>query len=217
MSGFAHRLKEEVTRLLDNCSIDQAHSIALTMPRVGFWAGRAAPNTAQILTSKDVNKDQSGSSPSAAGPQAEGASLQSKAPPRETMRYAPIAHLWQHVSFMNDHAPYRHSHHEAQGGDAPAFAANVIAWVGASLAGSIRTGSVCEKTREAWEEAEALERERLNRMGNNDDANGARPLFGSGRGSFVGVVGGIHTGAWGALSAHLRAGPRSPAPNTATR
>ncbi|PWN43370.1 actin-like ATPase domain-containing protein [Ceraceosorus guamensis] len=220
MAGFAHRLKEEVTRLLDNCTIDQPHSVALTVPRVGAWSGKSeksARKASRALADKDLNKAQVGAGGMDDQDTRGKDTTERKAPPREIMRYAPIAHLWQHVSLMNDHMPYIHSNGQAQGGDAPAFAPNVVAWVGASLAGSIRTTSLSERTKEAWEEAEAQERERLNRVGANDDAAGARPLFGSGRGSFVGVVGGIHTGAWGALSAHLRTGPRSPAPNPTAR
>lgn len=111
----------------------------------------------------------------------------------------------------------------AEGGAAPAFAANLLPWMGASLAGALKTTSLNAISREAYDEATksghgeteagddavGTEREREKERtagGNSAGAGTSRPtvLGTSKRGSFVGVVGGLETGAFGGLAAVSR-------------
>lgn len=91
----------------------------------------------------------------------------------------------------------------------------MLAWVGGSLAGSLKTGAIGEQSREAWDENEALfasadriaGREGQRERERERDAATAttRPGWGaSHRGSLVGVVGGLETGTFGALEATQR-------------
>ncbi|KAN0060131.1 hypothetical protein ACQY0O_008105 [Thecaphora frezii] len=99
---------------------------------------------------------------------------------------------------------------KSQGGSAPAFAANLLPFLGASLLGELQTASLSEITREAYDEA-LLAAEKLRKAAtvrdasSNPEACTVRPMLGPGnRGSFVGVVGGLETGAFGALAAVSR-------------
>ncbi|PWZ01744.1 actin-like ATPase domain-containing protein [Testicularia cyperi] len=112
------------------------------------------------------------------------------------------------------------------GGSAPAFAANVLAWMGASLVGALKTSSLTEITREAYDQAlaaalahrrtlsESQMQANAGDAGSQQQSTSAQgeqsearrpPLLGPGnRGSFVGVVGGLETGAFGGLAAVSR-------------
>ncbi|SJX65902.1 related to ACT1-Actin [Sporisorium reilianum f. sp. reilianum] len=99
-----------------------------------------------------------------------------------------------------------------QGGSAPAFAANLLAWMGASLAGALKTTLLNAISREAYDEAHnkptqdeaAAEAEEAGQE--HDKKMPKRPAMpaASKRGSFVGVVGGLETGAYGGLAAVSR-------------
>ncbi|TKY87645.1 hypothetical protein EX895_003226 [Sporisorium graminicola] len=113
-----------------------------------------------------------------------------------------------------------------QGGSAPAFAANLLAWMGASLAGALKTTSLNAITREAYDETHnkatqegAAESEEAGK--DDDKKEPKRPAMPatSKRGSFVGVVGGLETGAYGGLAAvsrHLIGVPSSAASKGST-
>lgn len=100
------------------------------------------------------------------------------------------------------------------GGTAPAFAANLLPWMGASLAGALRTTSLNAISREAYDEAtksmqqaaeEAEEGGKRAEEEKDDSKGNDRPKLGAiKRGSFVGVVGGLETGAYGGLAAVSR-------------
>ncbi|SPO32062.1 related to ACT1 - Actin [Ustilago trichophora] len=114
-----------------------------------------------------------------------------------------------------------------EGGSAPAFAANLLPWMGASLAGALKTTSLNAISREAYDEAsksvqdeadatqEGVKREtdkgeeakeRSSTGPGGEKAATSRPTMmgASKRGSFVGVVGGLETGAFGGLAAVSR-------------
>lgn len=110
-----------------------------------------------------------------------------------------------------------------EGGSAPAFAANLLPWMGSSLAGALKTTSLNAISREAYdevtkpthrngeavEEGDGKEKEKEGSGGSKETDNskgGSRPALSnaSKRGSFVGVVGGLETGAYGGLAAVSR-------------
>lgn len=116
------------------------------------------------------------------------------------------------IAVMNDPWPLSSKTDSGRdlGGHAPAFPANLLTFVGASLAGLLKTSALSEVTREAYDEALSAV-ERLREAGDEGtgaiaaESNPSRPLMGAGnRGSFVGVVGGLETGAFGALAAVSR-------------
>ncbi|EGN99213.1 hypothetical protein SERLA73DRAFT_90479 [Serpula lacrymans var. lacrymans S7.3] len=80
-------------------------------------------------------------------------------------RYAPLRPLTSHFAILNNPAPppATSSRAVANAGKAPSFSPATLAWVGGSLAGSLKTGGV-EVAREKWDEAEA------NRGNDDDDA-----------------------------------------------
>ncbi|EPQ29977.1 uncharacterized protein PFL1_02650 [Pseudozyma flocculosa PF-1] len=125
--------------------------------------------------------------------------------------------LYQRIAVLNDPWPrISPDTGRPQGGTAPAFAANLLPFVGTSLLGELKTAPLSEITREAYEEALAVA-EKL-RKATTGESSGVppqqaggggssvtRPMLGPGnRGSFVGVVGGLETGAFGALAAVSR-------------
>lgn len=73
--------------------------------------------------------------------------------------YAPILPLAPHLAILNDPSPPSPGHPNA--GAAPAFAPSLLAWVGASLTGSLRAGATAEITRERWDEAKEGRRKRF--------------------------------------------------------
>ncbi|SPC64082.1 related to ACT1 - Actin [Ustilago sp. UG-2017b] len=103
-----------------------------------------------------------------------------------------------------------------EGGSAPAFAANLLPWMGASLAGALKTTSLNAISREAYDEAtktvqdetetaqEGADQEKENLKEKGAKANRPAMSAASKRGSFVGVVGGLETGAYGGLAAVSR-------------
>ncbi|CDU22934.1 uncharacterized protein SPSC_01564 [Sporisorium scitamineum] len=125
--------------------------------------------------------------------------------------------LHRSVAALNDPWPdVSHLHlskgkKSAQGGSAPAFAANLLAWMGASLAGALKTTSLNAISREAYDEAhskptqeEAIEREGAGKETEKNEQKRPNMPAASKRGSFVGVVGGLETGAYGGLAAVSR-------------
>ncbi|SPO25264.1 related to ACT1 - Actin [Ustilago trichophora] len=115
----------------------------------------------------------------------------------------------------------------SEGGSAPAFAANLLAWMGASLAGALKTTSLNAISREAYDEAsksvednadathqgakretgageEAKDRSSTGPGGEKAPSSRPTMMGASKRGSFVGVVGGLETGAFGGLAAVSR-------------
>lgn len=100
----------------------------------------------------------------------------------------------------------------ATGGSAPAFAANLLPWMGASLAGALKTTPLTAISREMYDEAtkqtqdkEAATEDTTEKQ-EEKNKQPKRPAMagGSKRGSFVGVVGGLETGAYGGLAAVSR-------------
>ncbi|GAC99114.1 actin [Pseudozyma hubeiensis SY62] len=98
-----------------------------------------------------------------------------------------------------------------QGGSAPAFAANLLPWMGASLAGALKTTPLNAVTREAYDEATKATQDEAGsevteKQDEKDKQQPQRPALtgASKRGSFVGVVGGLETGAYGGLAAVSR-------------
>jgi hypothetical protein len=77
--------------------------------------------------------------------------------PESSHPHQPILALRKHVAILNDPTP------EAVGsaGSAPAFAPSLLAWVGGSLAGSLRAGAKGEVTRERWDDAREVRRKRF--------------------------------------------------------
>ncbi|KAH7927403.1 fungal-specific actin related protein [Leucogyrophana mollusca] len=76
------------------------------------------------------------------------------APPQYD-RYAPLRPLLSYFAILNNPAPQPPASARAAGnaGKAPAFSPATMAWVGGSLAGSLKTGGV-EVAREKWDEAD---------------------------------------------------------------
>ncbi|KAI9566808.1 actin family [Boletus coccyginus] len=85
-------------------------------------------------------------------------------------RYAALRPLVPHIAILNNPAPQPSSSSSpratANAGKAPAFAPVSMAWVGASLAGALKTGGV-EVPREKWDEALSSQ--------NDDDAMESEP------------------------------------------
>ncbi len=125
------------------------------------------------------------------------------------------------VAVLNDPWPESSSStsggKKSEGGSAPAFAANLLPWMGASLAGALKTTALNAVTREAYDEAnrstqdgaeeeskaETDTAEKDEKKGQEKEKRPAMPMA-SKRGSFVGVVGGLETGAYGGLAAVSR-------------
>ncbi|SNX83717.1 related to ACT1 - Actin [Melanopsichium pennsylvanicum] len=123
---------------------------------------------------------------------------------------------WPEVSSM------KQGKDEKGGGSAPAFGANLLAWMGGSLVGALKTRSLNAISREAYDEATKTaedeakviqedvekENERDGTIAEKDkrgtSANRPGMLGANKRGSFVGVVGGLETGAFGGLAAVSR-------------
>lgn len=125
------------------------------------------------------------------------------------------------VAVLNDpwpetaHAAASKEAGQGQGGTAPAFAANLLPYMGASLAGALKTTSLTAISREAYDEATnpVMPEAKVEAAGGDDKetragegAKASRPgmLGAMKRGSFVGVVGGLETGAYGGLAAVSR-------------
>ncbi|KAF9453509.1 fungal-specific actin related protein [Macrolepiota fuliginosa MF-IS2] len=79
-----------------------------------------------------------------------------KPPPPVYDRYASLRTLVPYISILNNPSPppATSSRVAANAGKAPAFAPSLMAWVGGSLAGSLKTGGA-EVSREKWDEADA--------------------------------------------------------------
>ncbi|KAH8831626.1 fungal-specific actin related protein [Flagelloscypha sp. PMI_526] len=78
-------------------------------------------------------------------------------------RYAALRPLLKHFAVLNHPSPLPTSTSEraqANSGKAPAFTPATLAWVGGSLAGSLKTGGL-EVSREKWDEANARESDDL--------------------------------------------------------
>ena len=161
---------------------------------------------------------------------------------RTASRYVPLRNLAGSIAVLNDHAsvlslPPPPSHWPEDGkrfdllappetsGSAPALPANLLPWIGASVAGALQTTSILEMKREEWDAAQAAIQKPEAKKSVSPIETRPKP---SGRGSFVGVVGGLETGAFGGLSAvsrHLlsptsESAPRSPPlprPSSASR
>ncbi|EKM78646.1 hypothetical protein AGABI1DRAFT_75023 [Agaricus bisporus var. burnettii JB137-S8] len=71
-------------------------------------------------------------------------------------RYASLRSLVPYISILNNPSPPppNSTRAAANAGKAPAFAPSLMAWVGGSLAGSLKTGGT-EVSRERWDEADA--------------------------------------------------------------
>lgn len=76
-----------------------------------------------------------------------------KPPPPQYDRYAPLRPLTPYFAIVNHPSPGEPHSDRAKNnaGKAPAFTPATMAWVGASLAGSLKTGGV-EVSREKWDE-----------------------------------------------------------------
>lgn len=143
--------------------------------------------------------------------------------------------LYRSVAVLNDPWPDMTRSHPSkngkssgggEGGSAPAFAANLLPWMGASLAGALKTTSLNAISRETYDEAtktvqdeaeaegkDTAEKDKENLTEQDKDKDkdkdvkaSTRPAISaaSKRGSFVGVVGGLETGAYGGLAAVSR-------------
>ncbi|KDN48225.1 actin-like ATPase domain-containing protein [Tilletiaria anomala UBC 951] len=148
---------------------------------------------------------------------------------RKANRYAPLRNLASSIGVLNDHAPNlppipppdlpREDKSQVKktlvapppmSGSAPVFAANLLPWIGASIVGALQTTSIYEMKREEWDAEQAALHAPLG-------PTLPMPVT-FGQGSFMGVVGGLETGAFGGLSAvsrHLmsptsESTPRSP-------
>lgn len=116
------------------------------------------------------------------------------------------APLHQAICVLNDPWPDA----KAGSGSAPAFAASLLSWIGASLTGALKTSALAEISREAYDQALASalagKPHKSTVVASTAGATSSqRPTVrGSNRGSFVGVVGGLETGAFGGLSAVSR-------------
>ncbi|KZP23805.1 fungal-specific actin related protein [Athelia psychrophila] len=75
-------------------------------------------------------------------------------------RYACLRHLTPYFAILNNPAPppARSARADANAGKAPAFSPATLAWIGGSLAGSLKTGGV-EVPREKWDEADPAQNE----------------------------------------------------------
>lgn len=91
--------------------------------------------------------------------------------PEASHPHQPILALRKHIAILNDPTP------EAVGasGSAPAFAPSLLAWVGGSLAGSLRAGAKGEVTRERWDEAREVRRKRFASAAQVASATGSQP------------------------------------------
>lgn len=127
--------------------------------------------------------------------------------------------LHDSIAVLNDPWPDMANAKSKEGGTAPAFAANLLPWMGASLAGALKTTSLDAISREEYDEAnktlhggdEAVEGEvarekKEDKASATESSKTTRPAvpMASKRGSFVGVVGGLETGAFGGLAAVSR-------------
>jgi hypothetical protein len=172
---------------------------ALSQTRVGALASREE-REARRRALLDVQPQQGDSSEAASVPSGDGGGTAMVPPAASSLssklagdRWAPLCSLLPHLRVLNDHT-------------LPTcipLSPVAFAWSGVSLAGALASsaGELCGTltlTRDAFLAQRAKEETRPP----------TRP-GGVGRGSFMGVVGGLHTGAWGALSAHL-GGARSP-------
>lgn len=131
------------------------------------------------------------------------------------------APLQSAICVLNDPWPDNAGAKAGKGsGSAPAFVASLLPWIGASLVGALKTSALAEISREAFDQALAsalvAESNKSPTKGTaaTEATTSQRPAVrGSNRGSFVGVVGGLETGAFGGLSAvsrHLSGvGPRT--------
>ncbi|KAA1477183.1 actin-like ATPase domain-containing protein [Dentipellis sp. KUC8613] len=77
-------------------------------------------------------------------------------------RYAPLRPLVPHIAVLNDPSPPPAAAGTGAryAGKAPAFTPATLAWVGGSLAGSLKTGGV-EVARERWDEAHAEQQQSM--------------------------------------------------------
>lgn len=242
LPGLAHRLRIEIVRRLIEAKADgggsgSPGSIALSQPRVGPAVALApSPRTPEearpIETIEEGEEEQSldhatgdesfvTSSEANEGDDVpvprlvtlESKAMAAKRKKRERFRFAPISSLAPSIAILNDHAPRIDANGGPVGGVAPSFAVNLSSWIGASLMGSLRVETSDQKSREVWdEEQEEMESTRLKTK--KKDLN-PRPAMGSGRGSFLGTVGGLDLGTYGPLSAGARgkfsgSNPRSP-------
>ena len=153
---------------------------------------------------------------------------------RTASKYVPLRGCAHDIGILNDHAPGYNpplcpdvdtrTLPPPTAGTAPSFAPHLLPWIGASVVGALQTTSIFHTKREQWDAEQELN--------SLHAAPPATPVLGDtkspvrgGRGSFVGVVGGLETGSYGALSAisrHLlsptsETGPRSPPLRSAPR
>ncbi|TFY71081.1 hypothetical protein EVG20_g1922 [Dentipellis fragilis] len=86
----------------------------------------------------------------------------SRGPRRVYDRYAPLRPLVPHLAVLNDPSPPPAAAGTGarNAGKAPAFTPATLAWVGGSLAGSLKTGGV-EVARECWDEAHAEQQQSM--------------------------------------------------------
>ncbi len=144
-------------------------------------------------------------------------------------KYASLRGLVGTIAVLNDHAPtlsllpppsdgarpssaptYELAPPAQSSGSATVFPTSMYAFVGASIVGALQTTSLSELKRDAWDAQQRLlllsQQQHQQPESTAADASSAatrRPAL-AGRGSFVGVVNGLETGAFGALSAVSR-------------
>lgn len=131
-------------------------------------------------------------------------------------KYAALKHLRDKVAVLNDHYPDLDpstGRPIAGGGSTPCIPPLLHAWFGGSLAGSLKLSSVETIQREEWDALKLAAASihsagaESTTMAVDDSKSGTlKPAVGSkgGRGSFMGVVGGLDTGAFGGLAAISR-------------
>ncbi|PWN25105.1 actin-like ATPase domain-containing protein [Jaminaea rosea] len=118
----------------------------------------------------------------------------------KSARYATLKPLRDELNVANDHSPP-----EGLDSGAPLLPPMLHAWFGASLAGSLRLSSVETVRLDQWQAAtkaaeEQVEKEKEVKTGGFAVQPGMPPK----RGSFMGIVGGLDTGAFGGLAAVSR-------------
>lgn len=217
LPGFAQRVRLELLGTLDSIpdALRPLSATALNVTAPGTpsralaeAASPRAPKRPAHLTVAPEEKEQG---------------LKGASSPRlrwfEQSRFAPLKSLRDYIAVVNDHHPPldssgRPAGGQGRGGTAPSISPVLHAWFGASLAGALKLSSAEETKREEWDSARLAEREAAaaeqrraqeaaNREKEKDKA--ARPTWGAGgRGSFMGVVGGLETGAFGGLAAVSR-------------
>lgn len=236
LPGLAHRLRVEVVRRLVEARQDEAESgrpamVALSTPRVGpaisatsQYAGEPRPidtisESEEAPSNQHATGDDSFVTTMEANEEAlamltlESKAMAHRRDVRDRFRWGPISSLAPVVAVLSDHAPRIDADGQPVGGIAPSFPVNLSSWIGASLLGCLRVEAMDQKSREMWDEEEEERRSAKDTRKKKDSHD--RPSMGSGRGSFLGTVGGLDLGTYGPLSAGARgtfggSNPRSP-------